>query len=391
MVFNTCAVRENADNRLYGNLGHLLPVKQSRPGMQIAVGGCLAQKDRAGIARAGALGGRGVRHAQHRLAAGAAGTGPGRSEAAQVEIVESLERFPSVLPARRESALLGLGGHLGRLQQHLHLLHRAQPARPGGGPAAGRRAGRDPRRWPADGVVEVTLLGQNVNSYGVGFGDRLAFGKLLRACGGIDGLERVRFTSPHPRDFTDDVIDGHGRDAERHARSCTCRCSPAPTRCCGPCAAPTGAEQVPGHPGPGPGRHARTPPSPPTSSSASPGRPSRISRTPWTWSGGPGSPGAFTFQYSPRPGTPAAGDGRPGARPRWSPSGTSGCRAGRRDLAGRERGVHRPRGRGAGGRGGGPQGRRHAPAVRPGPGQPAGALRARATPRRAPATWSPRW
>ena len=55
-------------------------------------------------------------------------------------------------------------------------------------------------------MVEVTLLGQNVNSYGVGFGDRLAFGKLLRACGGIDGLERVRFTSPHPRDFTDDVI-----------------------------------------------------------------------------------------------------------------------------------------------------------------------------------------
>jgi tRNA-2-methylthio-N6-dimethylallyladenosine synthase len=58
----------------------------------------------------------------------------------------------------------------------------------------------------ADGVVEVTLLGQNVNSYGVEFGDRLAFGKLLRACGDIDGLKRVRFTSPHPKDFTDDVI-----------------------------------------------------------------------------------------------------------------------------------------------------------------------------------------
>src|SRR5213075_511292 len=53
---------------------------------------------------------------------------------------------------------------------------------------------------------EVTLLGQNVNTYGVEFGDRLAFSKLLRACGDIDGLERVRFTSPHPRDFTDDVI-----------------------------------------------------------------------------------------------------------------------------------------------------------------------------------------
>jgi tRNA-2-methylthio-N6-dimethylallyladenosine synthase len=58
----------------------------------------------------------------------------------------------------------------------------------------------------ADGVIEVTLLGQNVNSYGVEFGDRHAFGKLLRACGSIDGLERVRFTSPHPAYFTDDVI-----------------------------------------------------------------------------------------------------------------------------------------------------------------------------------------
>jgi tRNA-2-methylthio-N6-dimethylallyladenosine synthase len=58
----------------------------------------------------------------------------------------------------------------------------------------------------ADGVLEVTLLGQNVNSYGVEFGDRGAFAKLLRACGDVPGLERVRFTSPHPRDFTSDVI-----------------------------------------------------------------------------------------------------------------------------------------------------------------------------------------
>src|SRR5699024_3193731 len=57
------------------------------------------------------------------------------------------------------------------------------------------------------GAIEVTLLGQNVNSYGVEFGDRGAFAKLLRACGEIEGLERVRFTSPHPAAFTDDVID----------------------------------------------------------------------------------------------------------------------------------------------------------------------------------------
>ena len=58
----------------------------------------------------------------------------------------------------------------------------------------------------AEGVSEITLLGQNVNSYGVEFGDREAFSTLLRACGEVEGLERVRFTSPHPAEFTDDVI-----------------------------------------------------------------------------------------------------------------------------------------------------------------------------------------
>jgi tRNA-2-methylthio-N6-dimethylallyladenosine synthase len=93
-----------------------------------------------------------------------------------------------------------------RLQQHLHLLHRAEPA----GTEKDRRPGdvlAEVEALVADGVVEVTLLGQNVNSYGVEFGDRQAFGKLLRACGDIDGLERVRFTSPHPKDFTSDVIE----------------------------------------------------------------------------------------------------------------------------------------------------------------------------------------
>ncbi len=57
------------------------------------------------------------------------------------------------------------------------------------------------------GVIEITLLGQNVNAYGVDFGDRAAFANLLKECGKISGLERVRFMSPHPRDFTDDVIE----------------------------------------------------------------------------------------------------------------------------------------------------------------------------------------
>jgi tRNA-2-methylthio-N6-dimethylallyladenosine synthase len=205
VVFNTCAVRENADNRLYGNLGHLLPVKNAHPGMQIAVGGCLAQKDRSVITdRAPWVD---VVFGTHNIGSLPVLLERARvRQQAQVEIVESLERFPSVLPARRESpysAWVAISVGCNNTCTFCivpSLRGREEDRRPGDILA-------EIRDLVADGVVEVTLLGQNVNSYGAAFGDRLAFGKLLRACGEIDGLERVRFTSPHPKDFTDDVID----------------------------------------------------------------------------------------------------------------------------------------------------------------------------------------
>ncbi len=211
VVFNTCAVRENADNRLYGNLGHLLPVKNAHPGMQIAVGGCLAQKDRAGItARAPWVD---VVFGTNNIGSLPALLDRARAQQqAQVEILESLERFPSVLPARRESpysAWVAISVGCNNTCTFCivpSLRGREEDRRPGDVLA-------EIRALAADGILEVTLLGQNVNSYGVGFGDRLAFGKLLRACGGIDGLERVRFTSPHPRDFTDDVIGAMAQTA----------------------------------------------------------------------------------------------------------------------------------------------------------------------------------
>ena len=104
VVFNTCAVRENADNKLYGNLGHLAPKKAQRPGMQIAVGGCLAQKDRDDDHPEGALGRRRLRHPQHRHRCRRCWSARASSEEAQVEILESLEVFPSTLPTKRESA-----------------------------------------------------------------------------------------------------------------------------------------------------------------------------------------------------------------------------------------------------------------------------------------------
>ena len=204
VVFNTCAVRENADNRLYGNLGHLAPIKASTPGMQIAVGGCLAQKDRGEVVRRAPW--VDVVFGTHNLGSLPALLERARvQEEAQVEILESLEVFPSTLPTRRESAYaawvsISVGcNNTCTFCIVPSLRGKEKDRRPGDILA-------EVEALVGEGVIEVTLLGQNVNAYGVEFGDRGAFADLLRACGRIEGLERVRFTSPHPRDFTDDVI-----------------------------------------------------------------------------------------------------------------------------------------------------------------------------------------
>jgi tRNA-2-methylthio-N6-dimethylallyladenosine synthase len=205
VVLNTCAVRENADNRLYGNLGQLRPIKHDHPGMQIAVGGCLAQKDRGEITRRAPW--VDVVFGTHNIGSLPVLLERARhNNAAQVEIVEALEVFPSTLPAKRESAYSAwVSISVGCNNTCTFCIVPALR-----GKEVDRRPGEilaEIEALVAEGVLEVTLLGQNVNAYGVGFGDRQAFGDLLRACGRIDGLERVRFTSPHPRDFTSDVIE----------------------------------------------------------------------------------------------------------------------------------------------------------------------------------------
>lgn len=205
VVFNTCAVRENADNRLYGNLGHLAPVKAKKPGMQIAVGGCLAQKDRGEIIRRAPW--VDVVFGTHNIGSLPVLLERARvQEEAQVEILESLEVFPSTLPTKRESAYAAwVSVSVGCNNTCTFCIVPSLR-----GKEKDRRPGEilaEIEALVAEGVTEVTLLGQNVNTYGVEFGDRLAFGKLLRSCGAIEGLERVRFTSPHPAAFTDDVIE----------------------------------------------------------------------------------------------------------------------------------------------------------------------------------------
>ncbi|PPK62233.1 tRNA (N6-isopentenyl adenosine(37)-C2)-methylthiotransferase MiaB [Actinokineospora auranticolor] len=204
VVFNTCAVRENADNKLYGNLSHLAPVKSANPDLQIAVGGCLAQKDRGEIVRKAPW--VDVVFGTHNIGSLPVLLDRARhNRRAEVEILESLEVFPSTLPARRDSAYSGwVSISVGCNNTCTFCIVPSLRGR-----EKDRRPGEilaEAQALVAEGVLEVTLLGQNVNSYGVEFGDRFAFGKLLRACGEVDGLERVRFTSPHPKDFTDDVI-----------------------------------------------------------------------------------------------------------------------------------------------------------------------------------------
>ncbi|MGB7980138.1 MAG: tRNA (N6-isopentenyl adenosine(37)-C2)-methylthiotransferase MiaB [Candidatus Nanopelagicales bacterium] len=204
VVLNTCAVRENADNKLYGNLGHLASVKREHPGMQIAVGGCLAQKDREQIvARAPWVD---VVFGTHNLDVLPALLRRAEvAQSAQVEIEESLRTFPSTLPSRRESAYAAwVAISVGCNNTCTFCIVPSLR-----GQERDRRPGEilaEVQALVAEGVIEVTLLGQNVNAYGSDFGQRDAFAELLRAVGGVPGLERVRFTSPHPRDFTSAVI-----------------------------------------------------------------------------------------------------------------------------------------------------------------------------------------
>src|SRR5690349_23339382 len=205
VVINTCAVRDNASGKLYGTLGHLKSRKDHHDGMQIAVGGCLAQMDKQAVLEKAPW--VDVVFGTHNM-----GSLPSLLERArhngeaELEILESLDVFPSTLPTKRDSVYSGwVSISVGCNNTCTFCIVPSLR-----GKEKDRRPGEilaEVQALVDDGAIEVTLLGQNVNTYGVEFGDRGAFAKLLRACGEIDGLERVRFTSPHPAAFTTDVID----------------------------------------------------------------------------------------------------------------------------------------------------------------------------------------
>jgi tRNA-2-methylthio-N6-dimethylallyladenosine synthase len=206
VVLNTCCIRENADNKLYGHLGRLKQLKADRPGLQIAVGGCLAQKDRDLVReRAPHVD---VVFGTHNLAHAPALLERARAEGPLVEILEEHEAYPSALPARRDvdhAAWVTI--QIGCDNSCAFCIVPAVRGR-----EVSRRMGDivyEVEELARDGVVEVTLLGQNVNSYGRDLGAaqyRPQFADLLRAIDAVDGIERIRFTSPHPKDLRPDTI-----------------------------------------------------------------------------------------------------------------------------------------------------------------------------------------
>jgi tRNA-2-methylthio-N6-dimethylallyladenosine synthase len=204
IMLNTCCIRENADNKLYGNLGHLKPLKDDRPDLRIVVGGCLAQKDRDTVRdRAPWVDVVFGTHNLHRvvdLLDHAEEWGP------ITEIwdeTHSVEDVPSTLPVQREVAhsawlTITIGCNNSCTFCIVPIVR---------GPEISRRPGdivREAEELAREGVLEVTLLGQNVNSYGRDLelgGRRPLFADLLRRVGAVAGLERIRYTSPHPKDF----------------------------------------------------------------------------------------------------------------------------------------------------------------------------------------------
>jgi tRNA-2-methylthio-N6-dimethylallyladenosine synthase len=209
IVLNTCAIRENADNKLYGNLGHLKPLKDANPGLRIVVAGCLAQKDQGLIQRKApwvdvVVGTHALPHLLDLLDRAV-------TEGPQMDVREHTELFPSALPAARAHdfrAWVSIApGCDNACTFCIVPLVR--------GPQRSRSIDdilTEVHDLVATGVIEVTLLGQNVNTYGrdvtVAESARTPlFAELLRKVNQVDGLRRIRFTSPHPHDFTPDVID----------------------------------------------------------------------------------------------------------------------------------------------------------------------------------------
>jgi len=210
LIFNTCTVREHAEDRFFGNLNNLRSRKKSEPDLIIAVGGCVAQDEKELIFKKAphvdiVFGTLNMPNLGHMIES------VERRRESICEIADKIEIMPTTMPSLREEAyhawipiIIGCNNFCS---------YCIVPY------TRGREASRtledihaEVERLISDGVIEITLLGQNVNSYGRDLYGESSFARLLTDLNGIAGLRRIRFTTSHPKDLTDDIIDAiaHG-------------------------------------------------------------------------------------------------------------------------------------------------------------------------------------
>ena len=205
ILFNTCSIRESADNRLIGNLGEAKRLKREDPTRVVGVGGCWSQSLKDQVFE--------------RFPFVDVAFGPGQidklgeflqSDDLAAQGYFEFEGFPGDLPMKRERPFQGWV----QISVGCNCVcsYCIVPS------TRGREASRSPRdivreveALAADGVKEVTLLGQNVNSYGRDLPkeDRIDFAALLALVDGVDGIERIRYTSPHPKDVRERLVAAH--------------------------------------------------------------------------------------------------------------------------------------------------------------------------------------
>ena len=230
IVLNTCCIRENADNKLYGQLGNLKKLKEERPELQIAVGGCLAQKDRDRIQeRAPHVD---VVFGTHNVGRATDLLSQARVSGPITEIIEESESFPSALPVKRDAhhaawVTIQIGCDNSCAFCIVPSVRGKEISRPY------NELISEVEQLAMAGVTEVTLLGQNVNSYGRDLTLKLRgtevsaesselvgeawvrgphtarplFSDLLSSVAEVTGIRRVRYTSPHPKDLRPETID----------------------------------------------------------------------------------------------------------------------------------------------------------------------------------------
>ncbi len=205
ILFNTCSIRESADNRFIAHLGEAKRLKTENPERVVGVGGCWAQSVKDEVFE--------------RFPFVDVAFGPGQiHRLAEFLTQDSLtaqgyfefEDFAGHLPAKRERRFqswvqISVGCNCACAYCIVPQTRGREVSRPPGELVA------EVERLAADGVREVTLLGQNVNSYGrdLPSGERISFAELLARLDSVDGIERIRYTSPHPKDMREDVIRAH--------------------------------------------------------------------------------------------------------------------------------------------------------------------------------------